>query len=219
MSNSFEIVGTVSKVDTLFELLKTPEKLASCDVVELRFDEHMIKEECLKLCKELRKHTKILLTIRTDREGGTWTINDEDRFQLFKYFEKDVDMIDIELKSELFASNSRSDFSQDIVVVGSFHDYEKTPENEEISDLISQGKDWQIDIVKLAVFSHSDEDVQRLATFLNNESICLIGMGEHGVKTRVGFPTQGSCLTYGYLDDSAAPGQLSAQELKELLRA
>ena len=31
------------------------------------------------------------------------------------------------------------------------------------------------------------------------------------------FPTLGSCLTYGYLDESAAPGQVAASELVEKL--
>ena len=218
MSYNFEIVGTVSKVDTLFQLLETPEKLACCDVIELRFDEHMNKEECLSLCKKLRKHKKILLTIRTDREGGTWDIKDEDRFELFKYFESDVDMVDIELKSELFDSHARSDFADTIKVVGSFHDYETTPANSSIAELIQKGLDWKLDVIKLAVYSNSEEDVERLSTFLTHQNICLIGMGEFGVETRTAFPLKGSCLTYGYLDDSAAPGQLSALQLSEILK-
>lgn len=219
MTKSFEIVGTVSKVDTLFELLKTPEKLSGCDVIELRFDQYMQKDECIELCKKLRAHKKILLTIRTDREGGTWDISDDERYQLFKDFEDYVDMIDIELKSELFANHCRSDFSNKIQVIGSFHNYEITPENNEISCLIQSAKDWNIDITKLAVFSNSEDDVERLAEFLESDNICLIGMGEYGVKTRTEFPLKGSCLTYGYLDDSAAPGQLSALQLSETLRS
>ena len=127
-------------------------------------------------------------------------------------------MIDIELKSELFAKYSRNDFSTQIQIIGSFHNYEVTPNNEEISSLIKQGSDWQIDIVKLALFSNSNEDVSRIGAFLKENNICLIGMGEHGIITRTEFPKKGSCLTYGYLDDSAAPGQLSARELSSALR-
>ncbi|MCM8534324.1 MAG: type I 3-dehydroquinate dehydratase [Lentisphaeraceae bacterium] len=218
MNSNFKIVGTVSKADTLFDLLKTPEKLEGCDLIELRFDEHMDKFECLSLCQKLRKYKKVLLTIRTDREGGTWTINDNDRYELFKFFEKDVDMIDIELKSELFAKYKREDFSQDLTIISSFHDYKNTPNNEVIARLIEQGKNWNVDIVKLAVYTNTEEDLNRLESFLNTKSICLIGMGNLGVKTRTEFTKKGSCLTYGYLDESAAPGQLSAKELSSILR-
>jgi 3-dehydroquinate dehydratase-1 len=218
MKSDFKIIGTVSKIETLFELLSTPEKFNGCDVVELRLDEHMDQNVCLELCQKVRQYKEVLLTIRTDREGGSWTINDRDRFDIFKSFENDVDYIDIELKSELFAQQKRSDFSSKIKVIGSFHDYEATPSTESINALIKQGRDWQIDIVKLALFIKSEEDTLRLNTFLGQEALCLIGMGTLGIKTRTEFTQKGSCLTYGYLDESAAPGQLSAAELKKILR-
>jgi 3-dehydroquinate dehydratase I len=214
----FKIVGTVSKTETLFELLKTPEKLADCDVIELRFDEYMNKEKCLELCKNLRKHKEILLTIRTIREGGTWDISDDERYKLFSYFEKDVDLIDLELKSELIKNYSREKFNSKLSVIGSFHDYEQTPSDCEIQKLIQAGRQWGFDIIKLAVFTKTKEDVTRIEKFLMEPDICLIGMGPEGVKTRTEFPLKGSLLTYGYLDQSAAPGQLSASQLKALLR-
>lgn len=217
MNKNFKIVGTVSSSNTLNELLSSPEKLDCCDVVELRFDQFMDKDECLELCKKLRKHTQVLLTIRTSLEGGTWEIDDEERFKLFQFFALDVDMIDVELKSPLFASHKRSDFPKSIQLVASFHNYEETPSSNEISQLIQKGKDWGADIVKLAVFTHSEKDVEVLRPFLATGEICLIGMGEKGLVTRLSFPKQGSMLTYGYLDDSAAPGQVSAQELSDHL--
>nr|URC24566.1 major capsid protein [Myoviridae environmental samples] len=48
--------------------------------------------------------------------------------------------------------------------------------------------------------------------------LCVIGMGALAQKTRVAFSTQGSCLTYGFLDASTAPGQMSAAELTTRLR-
>lgn len=218
MDTDFRIVGTVSSSNTLVELLATPDKLACCDVVELRFDQHMDKTECLHLCQELRKHTQILLTIRTSREGGTWEIDDEDRFNLFEFFAPYVDMIDIELKSPLFANHKRSDFPMDIQVVTSFHNYETTPSSKEIDTLIKVGENWGADIVKLAVFTNTENDVGTLRSFLSRKSVCLIGMGDKGLTTRLSFPKEGSLLTYGYLDDSAAPGQISAKELSDHLR-
>ena len=198
MNTDFRIVGTVSSSNTLVELLKIPEKLDCCDVVELRFDQYMDKTECLDLCKELRKHTQILLTIRTAREGGTWEIDDEDRFRLFEFFAPYVDMIDIELKSPLFANHKRTDFLKDIQVVTSFHNYETTPSSKEIDTLIKAGERWGADIVKLAVFTNTEKDVETLRPFLNRKGICLIGMGDKGLVTRLSFPKEGSLLTYGY---------------------
>lgn len=218
MAQNFKIVGTVSHTKTLEDLLSTPEKLACCDVVELRFDQYMDKQKSLELCQNIRKFKEVLLTIRTDREGGTWEIDDESRFDLFQFFAPHVDMVDIELKSELFSTHCRKDFPPDIQVIASFHNYEITPDDSEIAELIQLGRSWKADIIKLALFSNTGEDVDRLRKFLSEKNICLIGMSEVGLVTRTEFPLEGSCLTYGFLDNSAAPGQVSARELSELLR-
>ncbi|NQZ56528.1 MAG: type I 3-dehydroquinate dehydratase [Lentisphaeraceae bacterium] len=216
--NSFHIVGTVSKTSTLNDMLQQVEKLEVCDIIELRFDETMNFHECLTLCQKLRLHKKILLTIRTSREGGTWDICDNERYELFARFAPHVDYIDIELKSELFAKYSRQDFPDTLKVIGSFHDYDNTPANEDIAKLILSGRQWNLDIIKLACFTKTAEDYTRLESFLTEKNICLIGMGEVGVKTRSEFPLKGSVFTYGYLDECAAPGQLSARQLHTILR-
>jgi 3-dehydroquinate dehydratase len=43
-------------------------------------------------------------------------------------------------------------------------------------------------------------------------------MGALGKQTRTAFPKLGSCLTYGYLDKPAAPGQLAAAALVRRLK-
>lgn len=43
-------------------------------------------------------------------------------------------------------------------------------------------------------------------------------MGPQGEATRTLFPPLGSVLTYGYLDEAAAPGQPSAADLLDKLR-
>ena len=216
--SSFSIVGTVSKASTLKQLLRQEDQLTHCDIVELRFDEYMNLEECLQLCTDLQKHKAVLLTIRTKREGGTWEISDQHRYELFKKFAPHVDYIDIELKSELFKNFRRSDFPKELKIIGSFHNYINTPSKQEIDALITSGRNWGLDIVKLACVINNKQEYSRLESFLCQDKICLIGMGEEGVRTRTEFPPKGSLLTYGFLDDSAAPGQLSARELWNLLR-
>ena len=50
-------------------------------------------------------------------------------------------------------------------------------------------------------------------------ALALIGMGALGTALRSYLPCVGSRLTYGYLDQTAAPGQLPASELMRRLRA
>jgi 3-dehydroquinate dehydratase len=44
-------------------------------------------------------------------------------------------------------------------------------------------------------------------------------MGPEGHATRAEFARLGSVLTYGYIDEAAAPGQPSAADLKQQLLA
>lgn len=221
LDKDFYIVGTVSEMATLKEALVDETFLKGCDMVELRLDETMDVQEAYELCEALQDKTRILLTIRTIHEGGTWTIAEQDRFELFCRFAPVVDFYDLELASGLFATKTRADFPANVKIITSNHDYKKTPSNEEISVLIAKGKAWGVDIVKLAFFANEENDVTRLESFLteDNAPLCLIAMSEVGAVTRKEFPKKGSVLTYGYLDQSVAPGQFSCKELAEYLKA
>ena len=121
--NNFSIVGTISSLDTLRNLIANPDKLEGCDIVELRFDEYMLMAEAKELASQIAKLRPVLITIRTSKEGGTWIIDDAHRFDLFKEFFSIAKYADIELMSDLFKYQKRSDFPSDMQVITSFHDY------------------------------------------------------------------------------------------------
>ncbi|WDE96179.1 type I 3-dehydroquinate dehydratase [Lentisphaera profundi] len=219
--NSFFIVGTISSLDTLHELNKNPQKLKGCDVVELRFDEHMELSEAKDAAKEISQHRPVLITIRTSKEGGTWKLDDAHRFEFFKEFFEIATYADIELKSELFQHQKRSDFPSEMTVIGSFHNYKKCPSEAEMNELIQQGEQWGIDIVKLAVFCNKADDRQSLSNVLEDHpesNLALMGMGPEGLETRFSLPPLGSKFTYGFLDKPAAPGQPSCMALAQKLK-
>jgi 3-dehydroquinate dehydratase-1 len=63
---------------------------------------------------------------------------------------------------------------------------------------------------------NTQEDLANFRSLLQEKwslPVCLIGMGILGRETRLTFPREGSCFTYGYLDTAGAPGQYSAAEL------
>ena len=106
-------------------------------------------------------------------------------------------------------------------VIGSFHDFERTPDAKELRDVIRAGRRAGADIVKVATVIHAPSDIAVLSSVLKKEGkkpLCLIGMGQHGVATRVTFACKGSCLTYGYADRSAAPGQTPSSTVMRRLR-
>ena len=219
--STFFIVGTISSLDTLSDLAQNPTKLDGCDVVELRFDEYMDLAEAKILAKEISQHRPILITIRTNKEGGTWQIDDAHRFEFFKEFFGIASYADIGLKSDLFTYQKRSDFPADMTIISSFHNYEKCPSQAEMADLIKQGEAWGVDIVKLAVYCNKAEDRDVLEETLKshpNSSLALMGMGPEGLETRFTLPKLGSKFTYGFLDKPAAPGQPSCMAFAQKLK-
>ena len=219
--NSFFIVGTISSLETLHDLNNKPSKLQGCDVVELRFDEYMDLAETKDAARQIAAHRPVLITIRTNKEGGTWQIDDAHRFEFFKEFFDIATYADIELKSDLFKYQKRSDFPKSMTVIGSFNDYEKCPSEEEMSELIRQGESWGIDIVKLAVYCKGPADRETLENTLRSNqksSLALMGMGPEGLETRFTLPPLGSKFTYGFLDKPAAPGQPSCAALAQKLK-
>ena len=84
-------------------------------------------------------------------------------------------------------------------------------------------RDSGADIPKLAVMTKSTEDLLTLLAFSAewkrnaDRPFVLIGMGPHGVLSRISGAEFGSCLSFGALRESSAPGQLPARELKRIL--
>jgi 3-dehydroquinate dehydratase-1 len=108
----------------------------------------------------------------------------------------------------------------DKACVLSFHDFEKTPPLAELEKVIADAEKLG-GLTKIATMIKSENDVDVLKALLKaprRQPLCVIGMGESWTRLRVELAELGSCLAYGYLDSSAAPGQVSAATLFAALR-
>lgn len=219
--NTCQVVGTVSQLATLENFQKNSSIFSGCDLIEIRIDEYMDLDKTEEILAETAKKIPILLTIRTNKEGGTWEIDEQKRFTLFQRFAPYAKAFDLEILSDLMATKSRQNFAMDSTAIASFHDFEKTPDKDFLNDIISQGHSWGADVIKLACKVNKAEDIKLLKNFLQentSHNLCIIGMGEEALETRIQFPALGSKLSYGFTDISAAPGQISAKELAKKIK-
>ena len=83
-----------------------------------------------------------------------------------------------------------------IPVIASRHFFSETPAAEVLRETLTALRDSGADIPKLAVMTKSTEDLLSLLAF---------------------SAEFGSCLSFGALRESSAPGQLPARELKRIL--
>lgn len=212
------VVGTITSAAMLKDFAARPNP--SCDIAEVRLDQVGQTEDWVSLCREIEASgTPVLLTTRVRSEGGNWPDDDKCRLYVIREGLKHLAAIDVEFKSALMAQVCEEARTLKKAVIVSFHDFEKTPSFDELKAIATKAAKHGT-IVKISTMVKSNQDIATLEKLLGcalDVPLCVIGMGAFGTKTRVTFPAHGSCLTYGYLDTPSAPGQLSADMLREQL--
>jgi 3-dehydroquinate dehydratase-1 len=214
------VAGTVITAEYLRDWAAAPKPLP-CDFVELRVDGFPDYPDWLEAGKKIEHSgTPVFATVRLAKEGGLWKKKDSDRWPLLRGAIENLSGVDVELDSELFERVCGADREQGKFVVASSHNFESTPSLEQMRAIVQKAHS-QGAIAKIAAKVNSQEDLANLREILcmsRSGPVCIIGMGALGRETRVTFPREGSCFTYGYLDTPGAPGQYSAQELTTLLK-
>lgn len=220
-------LGVVPRVVGVLSLPLTMDHLASgwrprCDVLELRVD--LLGSgmpDWLQRAVELEAEGRpVLVTIRHAREGGHWYGTDVDRLDLYARILPHVSAVDFEIRSPGFADLVRRAHAAGKPVVGSFHDFNTLPSDAELRAVMAEGQAAGADIIKIAAVTQTEADLDHLRTLLTEPRetpLCLLGMGALGPRSRTDLPAHGSCLTYGYVDEANAPGQLSSAELVDHL--
>ena len=174
------------------------------------------------------KDTPILFTFRTAKEGGEKAISSEDYKALNMAVAKSgyVDFIDVEAFTgeEIVKSMIQEAHSYGVKVIASNHDFDATPEKDEIVRRLRMMQDYGADIPKMAVMPKSKQDVLTLlsATLEMSEQfadrpIITMSMAGTGVVSRLTGETFGSALTFGAATKASAPGQINVNELEQVL--
>ncbi len=194
------------------------------DMVELRIDQfsNLDIEYVVEKAKVVKKYDLgMIATVRSKDEGGT-DIPDEDRIKIFEAVVEYADILDVELTSKSI-NRKVVELAKDEGKLSliSYHDFEKTPENEEIQEIIDASAQLGADIIKYAFKINNVDDIRRLMCVTAKNShrkLVAVGMGELGKITRVAGFFFGSVLTYTYIGRAFAPGQIEAGKLIEELK-
>jgi len=195
-------------------------KLTSeADMIELRLD---LISDPLPAIKAIRQATTkpIIATNRLQAEGGKFPGSERERIELLLSASEYADFADIELQAEL-----REEFISrvSLPVIVSYHDFQGMPDIHELETILNEMITAGATIAKIAVTPASLKDNLDLLEFLlaAEMPLCLIAMGDLGRHLRAVAPLYGSALTYGYVRESTAPGQMSIKELsiaREMLK-
>lgn len=183
--------------------------------------------EILKEVKRALNNIPVLCTFRTLKEGGEIMVSDHEYEEiLLECIEsKAIDLIDVEIFRgvELFQNIVSEAHKQNIYVIGSNHDFSKTPAKDEMVSRLMMIEREGADIAKLAVMPKDREDVLALLNACSIARTCMdipliaISMGKLGMISRLSGELFGSCITFGAGTKASAPGQIAAGKLREIL--
>ncbi|TGY95445.1 type I 3-dehydroquinate dehydratase [Petralouisia muris] len=225
------IVG-VTKEDIIKEA-KTFDAIP-VDVVEWRVDwfEHVFEiekvKETLAELREALNDIPILFTFRTSKEGGEKAIEPEAYAKLNIAAAESgyVDLVDVEAFTgdEVVKEIIEAVHQHGVKVVASNHDFDKTPEKDDIVGRLCKMQEFGADIPKIAVMPQSKADVLTLlaATEEMNRKhadrpIITMSMAGTGVISRLCGEVFGSALTFGAAKKASAPGQMGVEDLAQVL--
>lgn len=225
------IVGTTR--DEILAAAKSFESVKK-DVVEWRVDwfegvfDFAQVEAVMKELRQVLGNTPILFTFRTANEGGEKAIEPAAYAELNKRAAATglIDLVDVEAFTgdEVVRNIIESAQESGVVVVVSNHDFEKTPEKDEIVRRLRKMQELGADIPKIAVMPQSRKDVltllsatEEMASKYADRPIITMSMSATGLISRLCGECFGSALTFGAVGKASAPGQMNASDLSEIL--
>ena len=225
------IVG-VTKEDILAEA-KSFDNIP-VDVVEWRvdwfenvFDFSKVKDT-LKDLRAVLGDTPLLMTFRTSKEGGEKSIEIDD-YAMFNIKVAEtgyVDLIDVEVFTgdDVVKKIIAGAHNAGVKVIASNHDFNKTPDKDDIISRLRKIQDLGADILKIAVMPTNKKDVLTLLAATEEmysdyaeRPIITMSMAGTGVISRLCGEVFGSSLTFGAAGKASAPGQMGVNDLSTVL--
>ena len=226
------------------------------DLVEWRADFYEglwdadARTKALSMLRKELGNIPVLFTIRTKEECGQAEISTEDYLVINRSVIESglADLVDVELMKgdevmktlvdaakhsrirtpqPIAASKNLEPTLQETVkIIGSRHDFDKTPSESEIVNSLCRMQELGADVAKFAVMPTCEKDVLTLlsATMTMKEHhpktpVITMSMGRLGAISRICGTLSGSAVTFGTVGSASAPGQLPADLLKTFLEA
>ena len=228
------LVGRTAAVleATAVELAALPRGVV--DVVELRLDyltavtDHdRVREAVAAVRRSLRDDVPLIATFRTKQEGGERDITPDAYGALLDAVvgldaAERPDAVDVEMYTQPDVREHLVDAAHGagLRVVMSSHDFTATPSRAEIVSRLVEQQENGADVVKLAAMPTSPADVLTLLAATDDfragpglVPAVTMSMGPLGAVSRLAGETVGSCLTFGAVGATSAPGQLDARAL------
>lgn len=188
--------------------------LQKADLIEIRFDKAKFNDYEIE---EIFATGKAIATFRPENS------NDSERISILsKAIKSGAKYVDVEIESD---ENFRKEIiniarNYNCQVIISYHNFEFTPSENELKDILFKCYDLGADVAKVATMVNTKIDIAHLLSLYKyDKRMVILGMGELGKITRIASLFLGAEFTFACLDDlnSSAPGQIPVDNFKKIL--
>lgn len=211
------------------------------NLIELRFD---YISDCNTLSTGfirsvmniISPHITVILTFRDSSEGGQIQIKQDDRLKIYKMFiDAKPNYIDLEMNSDnkFLDEIINLAYQNRVKMIFSYHNYQRTPSFNEITNYIQnfnkkliQELGLELDMLEGSIYkviftaqTFNDNLIPlRLCKEFSSSKIRIISfcMGPLGIFSRINCIFAGSFLTYAFLKEKTAEGQISIEKMREI---
>ncbi|QQC44164.1 type I 3-dehydroquinate dehydratase [Schaalia meyeri] len=167
----------------------------------------------------------VLATIRTWAEGGEAYLDDEQYCALVRGIAPLAGGVDVEILRDGAGELIDDAHDAGALVVSSFHDFEGTPGDEQLAEVLAAMNYAGADVLKFACMAHSATDAARVlaaqawAREAYDRPVIGIAMGSSGTPTRLVGSALGSAATFASLPgwEGIAPGQFTVPQARAVL--
>ena len=229
------IAPTTSKTEA--DLIATVKKFAdmpALNVIEVRIDYlgNIDPKDYARITRDAYAAAGdkvVLVTLRNGTDGGPFIADDEWYGRVYEAVltEGRADIVDL----ELFRDRAMIDRlvklarQQGVKVIISDHEFNFTPDEDEIIRRLMLEEQAGADILKIAVMAHSPEDAlavmsatAKMRHYHSARPMLTMAMGRAGVLTRITGEGFGSDMTFASVGGKAsAPGQIPAEDCLRVL--
>lgn len=210
-----------SKEDVLQEVWQNMENY---DFFEVWLDYiEDIDEAFIENLQEQLMERLVVVFRRQNLEGAK--INLKDRFKIISLFKNSQSMLDL----DIFRQKEDLDYIKNnnlvIKTIVSYHNYQETPEDGKLKEIIDTMKIYEPTIFKISTKCNNPKDALRLLGLLlamqeKGIKAIILGMGEMGVITRIFGTIWGNEMIFAplHVAESSALGQLTKGQLETIFR-
>lgn len=185
-------------------------------LVELRLDYLGRPPDLTRLLAD--RPTPTLVTCRRQVDRGRWRGSEEQRMALLRAaIVAGVEYVDLEM--DVAEQVRRYGKTQRVI---SYHNFDETPDDEDLLKIYNELCRLDPDIVKLVTMANSPADMVRVLKLVDESSIPTVGfcMGEFGSPSRILCGKYGAPFTYASFsaERELAPGQIAFDEMRDVYR-